>query len=464
MKKIIIFTIVLTMASLVLYATPYNEIIKKAKEESKSVQNAELSYLNSKLTLEKSELKDEVQISVNANAQVSPDLNVNPTLTVVLPNDGSTTIKVSSPTSLKYDDTTIYSVSPSVDVMHTFDLTGYDKDIITNLSNSRSALSSEYTYQNTLLSFENSCISTLKSIVNLEKNIENQKYSIQKSEKNLNDKLTLGQITTSSIAYSQLVNQIELAKNTLKAYERQYEITKNQYKELTGLTWDGLTDLPEPDLTLNLISTGNTKVILASIDEEIARENINTKNASINPQAIKVNGGVSSSNSKNKIVESNTLTASAGATYSSGNWSLGSSISSTYNINDTSFNTPSVTISGSWSNKTTKRSDEIELMKLENNLISASNSAQDEYTSYLQSYNALQLEVLQYEFNVSQTNANSEYLKANLENVKALYEAGLATKSELEDAEFNVKLDSYTQTALVLDGLTLTNKIKMLNL
>lgn len=468
MKKFIIFTIVLTMTSLVLYATPYDEIIKRAKEESKSVQNAELSYLNSKLTLEKSELEDELQITVSVyKAQILPNLDAvlnAPTVKISLPNDGSTTITVTVPTALDYEDTSSYGFSPKVTVDHNFDLSGFDEDVLTALSNSKTALNNEYTYQNALLSFENSCISTIKTIVNLEKNIENQKYSILKSEKALNDKLTLGQITTSSISYSQIINQLELSKNTLKAYEKQYEIAKSQYKEATNLDWNGLSNLPSPDLTLSLLPTGNTKVIVATIDEEIAKENINSKNAALNPQNVKVSGEVASLNSKGKYGDKNSLTATAGATYSQGNWSVGASLSSSYDFKKNSFDTPSVTVSGSWSNKTTKRSDEIELMKLENSLISASNSASEEYTSYLQSYNALQLEVLQYEFNVTQTNANSEYLKANLENVKALYDAGLATKQELEDAEFNVKLDEYTQTVLVLDGLTLSNKIKMLNL
>lgn len=447
-----------------LYATDYNEIIQKAKSESKSVQNAELSYLNSKLTLEKSELEDELQITVSGNAQVSPDLTVAPTVKIVLPNDGSTTITATVPSSLNYDDTKIYSFSPKVTVDHNFDLSGFDEDVLTALSNSRTALNNEYTYQYALLSFENTCISTIKTIVNLEKNIENQSYLIEKSEKSIKEKLALGQITTSSITYKQLINQLELSKNTLKAYEKQYEIAKSQYKEATNLDWDGLSNLPSPDLTLSLLPTGNTKVIVATIDEEIAKENINSKNASLNPQNVKVSGGVESANLKNSLGEKNSLTASAGATYSQGNWSVGASLSSSYDFNKNSFDTPSVKVSGSWSNKTTKRSDEIELQKLQNSLVSASNSASEEYTSYLQSYNALQLEVLQYEFNVTQTNANSEYLKANLENVKALYDAGLATKQELEDAEFNVKLDEYTQTVLVLDGLTLSNKIKMLNL
>ena len=447
-----------------LYATDYNEIIQKAKSESKSVQNAELSYLNSKLTLEKSELEDELQITVSGNAQVSPDLTVAPTVKIVLPNDGSTTITATVPSSLNYDDTKIYSFSPKVTVDHNFDLSGFDEDVLTALSNSRTALNNEYTYQYALLSFENTCISTIKTIVNLEKNIENQSYLIEKSEKSIKEKLALGQITTSSITYKQLINQLELSKNTLKAYEKQYEIAKSQYKEATNLDWDGLSNLPSPDLTLSLLPTGNTKVILATIDEEIAKENINSKNASLNPQNVKVSGGVESANLKNSLGEKNSLTATAGATYSQGNWSVGASLSSSYDFKKNSFDTPSVTVSGSWSNKTTKRSDEIELQKLQNSLVSASNSASEEYTSYLQSYNALQLEVLQYEFNVTQTNANSEYLKANLENVKALYDAGLTTKQELEDAEFNVKLDEYTQTVLVLDGLTLSNKIKMLNL
>lgn len=447
-----------------LYATDYNEIIQKAKSESKSVQNAELSYLNSKLTLEKSELEDELQITVSGNAQVSPDLTVAPTVKIVLPNDGSTTITATVPSSLNYDDTKIYSFSPKVTVDHNFDLSGFDEDVLTALSNSRTALNNEYTYQYALLSFENTCISTIKTIVNLEKNIENQSYLIEKSEKSIKEKLALGQITTSSITYKQLINQLELSKNTLKAYEKQYEIAKSQYKEATNLDWDGLSNLPSPDLTLSLLPTGNTKVILATIDEEIAKENINSKNAALNPQNVKVSGGVESANLKNSLGEKNSLTATAGATYSQGNWSVGASLSSSYDFNKNSFDTPSVKVSGSWSNKTTKRSDEIELQKLQNSLVSASNSASEEYTSYLQSYNALQLEVLQYDFNVTQTNANTEYLKANLENVKALYDAGLATKQELEDAEFNVKLDEYTQTVLVLDGLTLSNKIKMLNL
>ncbi|WP_276998557.1 hypothetical protein [Bullifex porci] len=447
-----------------LYATDYNEIIQKAKSESKSVQNAELSYLNSKLTLEKSELEDELQITVSGNAQVSPDLTVAPTVKIVLPNDGSTTITATVPSSLNYDDTKIYSFSPKVTVDHNFDLSGFDEDVLTALSNSRTALNNEYTYQYALLSFENTCISTIKTIVNLEKNIENQSYLIEKSEKSIKEKLALGQITTSSITYKQLINQLELSKNTLKAYEKQYEIAKSQYKEATNLDWDGLSNLPSPDLTLSLLPTGNTKVIVATIDEEIAKENINSKNAALNPQNVKVSGGVESANLKNSLGEKNSLTATAGATYSQGNWSVGASLSSSYDFKKNSFDTPSVKVSGSWSNKTTKRSDEIELQKLQNSLVSASNSASEEYTSYLQSYNALQLEVLQYEFNVTQTKANTEYLKANLENVKALYDAGLATKQELEDAEFNVKLDEYTQTVLVLDGLTLSNKIKMLNL
>lgn len=464
MKKIVFTAMILFLAVMGIFASNYSDIIKSAKENNISLKNAEISYLNSKLTIEKSELEDEVSITITGKAQVSPDLSITPTVTIVLPNDGSTTISATTPFSMSYSDTSKLSFTPSISVSHTFDLSGFDSDIITALSNSKSALQSEYSYQYSLLNFENSVISLMKSLINLEKNIENQKYSIQKSEKSLNDKLTLGQITTSSITYNQLVNQLELSKNTLSAYERQYENAKKQYKDLTGLEWEGVENLPNPELSLASLSTGNTNVIIKSIDVEIAKNNIEAKNASINPKNVKVNGSVSGTGIKNEITSQKALSASAGATYSSGNWSIGTSLSTSYNLNNTSFDTPSVTISGSWSNKTAAKADELQLKVLENNLISATNSFQDEYTSYLQSFNALQLEVMQYEFTCSQTATNSDYLKANLENVRAYYEAGLATEQELKDAEFNVKLDEYTQTVLVLDGLTLANKIKMLNL
>ena len=97
-------------------------------------------------------------------------------------------------------------------------------------------------------------------------------------------------------------------------------------------------------------------------------------------------------------------------------------------------------------------------------VIAAENSAQDELTSYIQSARSLELDILQYEYTRIQTESNSDYLKASLENVQALYEVGLATEAELRKAEFNVEMDEYDTMSVIIDGLLLQNRIRQLNL
>ena len=238
------------------------------------------------------------------------------------------------------------------------------------------------------------------------------------------------------------------------------------------MEWDGVTDLPEPDLSFTVLPTGNTSVIMKQIDAEIAKANLDAKNVQLNPQAVSVNGTLSSTNSKsiaktltgNVPVQTNSIDLSAGATYSQSNWSVGSSVGFSYNARDNKFDTPSLTISGNWQNKNTTKKDELELQSLSNMVIAAENSAQDELTSYIQSARSLELDILQYEYTRIQTESNSDYLKASLENVQALYEVGLATEAELRKAEFNVEMDEYDTMSVIIDGLLLQNRIRQLNL
>lgn len=464
MKRRLVLAMTLLVTAMTLCAAPYSDILSGAKANSITLKNAEISYRNALISVDKNSLEDEVQITVSGSAKVSPSLSVSPSVKVVLPNDGSTTIEAAVPVSLDYSDVSIYSASPSVTVKHLFDLTGYDKKAITDLSNSKSLLGSEQTYQNAVISFETTVLNSIKSLLAAEKNLATQKYTLAENEKSLNDRVALGQITEGSVTWQQLSNQIAISRNTIASLERQIENAKAQYKTLTGMEWDGVTDLPEPDLSFTVLPTGNTSVIMKQIDAEIAKANLDAKNVQLNPQAVSVNGTLSSVNSNNVLKTTNSIDLNAGATYSQSNWSVGSSVGFSYNARDNKFDTPSLTISGNWQNKNTTKKDELELQSLSNMVIAAENSAQDELTSYIQSARSLELDILQYEYTRIQTESNSDYLKASLENVQALYEVGLATEAELRKARFNVEMDEYDTMSVIIDGLLLQNRIRQLNL
>lgn len=475
-KKLTILTVLLACGSFLSAATAYSTILSNAKANSPQMQNAELTYQNSLLTQQQNDLDDVVQVTVSSgtvsvlpadngfNPQtgretVNEDLSLEPTVEVILPNDGQTTITASAGLGFEYGDKDYYSVSPSVSAKHTFDLTGYDSDIAVSLSNSKTALQSEMTYRMAHLSFESQVLSSIKAILQAEQQLDEAKWNLSKAEKTLSDSLELGNMSENSISYLQTVNQINLQKNSIAALEKQIATAGEQYTTLTGLTWDGVEDLPSPDLTLNILPSGNTNVVIAGIDVEIATQNIEAKNASVSPSAIVVNGGVNGQiSSSGKAVGGN-----AGVTYNAGNWSIGTGFSASKAQGSNDLN-PSLTFAGSWTNKTTKRSDDLELQKLNNDLISAQNDLTDARTEYVQSAQNLQLEILNYTYTLQNQEAQNSYLSSNLEYLNQLYEAGLCSLDDIEDAQKELEWAEYDNTINIIDGLILENKIAQLNI
>ncbi len=474
-KKLTILTVLLACGSLLSAATAYSTILSSAKANSPQMQNAELTYQNSLLTQQQNDLDDVVQVTVSSgtvsvlpadngfNPQtgrktVNEDLSLEPSVEIVLPNDGQTTITASTGLGFEYGDKDYYSVSPSVSAKHTFDLTGYDSDIAVSLSNSRTALQSEMTYRMAHLSFESQVLSSIKAILQAEQQLDEAKWNLSKAEKIFSDSLELGNMSEGSISYLQTVNQINLQKNSIAALEKQIATACEQYTTLTGLTWDGVDDLPSPDLTLNILPSGNTDVVLAGIDVEIATQNIEAKNASVSPSSIVVNGGVNGQiSSSGKAIE-----GSAGVTYNAGNWSIGTGFSASKVQGSNDLN-PSLTFAGSWTNKTTKRSDDLELQKLNNDLISAQNDLTDARTEYVQSAQNLRLEILNYTYTLQNQDAQNSYLASNLEYLNRLYEAGLCSHDEIEDAQKELEWAEYDNTINIIDGLIIENKIAQLN-
>lgn len=472
-------TVVLLMAVsvMVFAATPYTTIMDAAKANSPQLKNAELNYLNSQLTAKQNDIKDSVKVTVNSGTvKIEPlsnnttvqgkevnveNISLGPNVEVVLPNDGDTTIKANLGAAYDFEDSSYHDYAAGISASHTFDLVGYDKDAVNDLTNARTTLQSEQTYQKTILAFENQVISSMSNIIKAEKNLFTNKKSLSDKEKELANKLELGQLSESSITCRQSVNSINLLKNTIASLEKQIETAKEQYRVLTGLTWDGVESIPSPSLEVMYLDGGNTEVMLKAIDTEIANESIKAKNAELNPQSVILGGGVSGSLSS----AADSMTASIEATYKMSNWSVSAGLSGVYTpSNDKTPFTPSISVSGSWTNKTSTQSDELALQKLGNNLLSAQNDQISEMTTYTQNVQNLENDVLVYNFNVEQQNATNEYNAAELEYQKELLAAGLATQADVDDAQFTIDAAEYDNLTLALEGLSLENSIKQLNL
>lgn len=474
MKKNVLLAALLLSSAVPLMATPYAEILSAAMANSPQMRASELAYQNSQLTQQQYNLPDSVQVTVstgtvsvlpadnarnpmNGRETVSPDFSMAPSVEVVLPNDGQTTITASTGLGFEYNGSGYYDFTPSISAKHTFDLTGWDSEASADLSSARASLQSEQVWQRTRLSFENQVLTSIKAILQAEQALDQARYNLEVAEKELQDNLTLGLMSEGSVSYQQEVNSINLQKGNIDAMEKQIATAQEQYKTLTDLDWDGVEELPTPDLTVNILPTGNTAVILAQIDVQIAEQALADKRHAVSPSGITLSGGVNGTINKND----NSAGGNVGLSYNAGNWSVGTTFSGSYDNSDF---IPSLTFTGSWSNKTTKRSDELQIQILENEVISAQSDLTAARTSYVQAMQDLANRVISHNYTVQNQVATDAYNTAALEHQKQLYEAGLCSADDVRQAEKTIEWASYDNMINTVDGLLLQNEIQQQNI
>lgn len=462
-RKAVVFILIALFISTDLCALAIDEILKAAREVSYSVENAELLHSNNLLLLKENELDDEAIWSVELSATPfsstdfsEEELEIGKlSASVTLADDGRTTIGVSSPMGIGYRGK--FSMDSTVSASHTFDFNYFDDDMITDLSNASSSLSTERLYLEAIYSFDKSVLSLLKNILTLEKNIKSLEHSISNSERDLDNMLSLRQADEESITYRRALLELDMNRRSLDTYKDQYEKAKNQFAISTGLVWDALEEFSVPSLEMKVFDEGNSEVRGLAIDSEVSSLKIEQKEKEIAPISLLLSGSIGGSyrnrESRNAYDEENSMNGSLGAELSLSNWSIGTEFSLTAEKGETV--RPSLTLTGSWKNNTTSESDRLELERLRNDAVSAKNEYLDALTQYNIDGMTLQNRIMEYEFKLSTLSQNESYLKASLDAEMEYYEKGLVREDDVLDAQVEYELFEYDKMIACLEGLSL---------
>lgn len=462
-RKAVVFILIALFISTDLCALTIDEILKAAREVSYSVENAELLHSNNLLLLKENELDDEAIWSVELSATPfsstdfsEEELEIGKlSASVTLADDGRTTIGVSSPMGIGYRGK--FSMDPTVSASHTFDFNYFDDDMITDLSNASSSLSTERLYLEAIYSFDKSVLSLLENILTLEKEIKSLEHSISNSERDLDNMLSLRQADEESITYRRALLELDMNRRSLDTYKDQYEKAKNQFAISTGLVWDALEEFSVPSLEMKVFDEGNSEVRGLAIDSEVSSLKIEQKEKEIAPISLLLSGSIGGSyrnrESRNAYDEENSMNGSLGAELSLSNWSIGTEFSLTAEKGETV--RPSLTLTGSWKNNTTSESDRLELERLRNDAVSAKNEYLDALTQYNIDGMTLQNRIMEYEFKLSTLSQNESYLKASLDAEMEYYEKGLVREDDVLDAQVEYELFEYDKMIACLEGLSL---------
>lgn len=463
----IVLTVFISLFTLMpAYSLTIDEVLEAANDVSYTVKNAEISHSNSLLLIQENDLEDEAlwNVEVNMSPLKSDDLSSDSftfntlSASVTLPDDGNTTFALSSPMSIDYDGG--FSITPYLSASHTFDFNYFDDDLISDLSNAVSSLSTERVYLNALYSFNKSVISQLVNLLTLEKNIKSLEHSISNAERDLENMVQLRTTSKESITYKRTELELDMNRRNLEIYKDQYEKAKSQFKISTNLEWTGLEDFEVPELNISQMEGGNSELRELSLKSEIASLSIEEKEKAMSPRSLTLSagGGVDYKNDKSKADYKiqgfrNSVNGDISATLNLSQWKIGTSFSLTAN-KDWEV-TPALSIFGSWHNNTTSKSDSLELERLRNEAISAQNDYMEALTDYNIEGMSLQNRIMDYNFSLLTLEQNETYLKAVVDSEKEYYEKGLVRKDDVDDAIAEYELFSYDKTITYLDGLSL---------
>ena len=472
--------IALLLLTLPLTAVTLDDLLQQAVDNSSAMRNLEITRSNVLLQQAATKIDDGVKVSVKSGTlkySNSIDTSSNwdisgqrvsllgSSVEVALPNDGETTFTLSvDPFSWRQGGSSWdYLEDPSLSVSHRFTY-GLTQDSLKDLNTRQTELSANSSYENTRLSFANTLYTQIISLVNNEKTIKSSTQKLADTKKALSDRLTLGQIKEGSLAYQAQDQAIKLSEGTLESLQATRDLLLRQFEMVVGVPYpDEITALREPNLSFVMNVNASTSIALKNIDLQKAKETLALQIAQYTNKALVVGGSASYTDSITQTSSGKRLTLGAQAALGGKNFSISTGVGGTYNFDDNKLS-PSVSISGTWSNNPTSSKELLDIQQLENNVLLAEIAYNNAVDEYMQSAIDIQNKIASWQLDYALLLQTIQYNKDLLKQQQDLFEKGLATKKQVEDASFTVELDEYDLKVTLLEGLKLENSIKQLTI
>lgn len=470
-----VLVLVLILGITSAFSQSLEDIVSKALGESSQMQDLEITKNNALLTQRISDAEEGVGISISSgtvSTTYDPSKNSYEFMTsgvgasFVLPNDGDTTISVSTGKMSYLPNGSAFAISPTVSASHTLTY-GYTTDNRQSLANRQTELLATSSYESSKLNFTNTIYKQISSLLENEKAIKQTEKQIADLQRDLQQNLTLKLIREGSLTHETQKQAIASQEATLSGLKASRELLLKQYASLTGTSWEGVDSIPEPVLDFSNNSEENSTVLLQSLAVSMAKEDLALKMAEFENKSLKLSGGIASStidtvfnNDKGDI---NTVTPELSATLSGKQFSLTGKVEGTYDISKNDF-TPTVSISGNWSNNPTSTTDSLTVQKLQNEVLLAEIAYANAKNDYQQSATSLENRIASWNLSYMLLGQTMDYHKQVLEQQQDLAKRGLATQREVDDAAFTSQMDAYDMATTLLEGLQLENEIRILQI
>ena len=464
----VISTLVLSAMVLSAHALSADDLVQKAMENSTTIRTLSINRENTILNRQISDVEPTMSVTISSgNVTVQKEevgksiFMMSPYATITLPekNDSTLTFKLSNVTRFYKSGDSYVSFTPDVTYSKLIKLDSYfdTREDITKLSNQ---ISQDISYQKSLIQFQNSFLQSLSAIIQSEISIKSSRLSYERLVQDRETSLASGDITPDSLKDLQSQMRVDSTRVALESLEKKHADLLKSFRENYGFDYERPDSVRDADLSIEALESGNSTVLLSDMSLQIAKQAVDVASGTSTKLQLGANTNMTMIQTNGNDLNT-TVNGSVSGTISGSNYSIGAEAGADYR-SDELF--PYVTIRGTWSNKKTTQTDALTLQSLQNKVI----LAQIDYDNAVQSYKnevaSLKSDVSNHLSDLSQFEVSSNYNRLILERTQQMYDKGIVTKRDLEDAQLSVEKDEVQAMIYKISALILENRIAALQL
>lgn len=471
-RKIFVICVVMFVAACGIFAMSADDIVNKAIQSSVTIRTLEISNENSILAQQMDDAKKGLSITVSSGditvqkeTALNPFFQMSPYVEVVLPENDDMTLsfKLQNDTDIYKNGDSAIKLTPSASYLRNISLDSF-KDTRKDITKQMSRLRQELSYKKSVLQFRNSVLQTIEGILKSQLSIETQELTYKRLVADYESDIASGNITKDGLKDLQARMKIESTRVSLENAKVKLDKTLQDFRNDYGFDFETPDSVRTADLKFEENKYGNTTVVLAELSLNIANQELEIATGTPTKLSLGANAQVPVT-LDNMSDLSAAVAANVSGTVTGSNYSVGAKAGGIYNYyyydfpyDDIGFY-PYITLTGSWHNKATQTTDDLNVQTLKNKVVLAQIEYDDALSSYRDECATLRTDIENLRTEVEQFEVSADYDLRILERVNEMFSLGLVTRREVEDAQLAVDADKIQRLINAIDALVIENRI-----
>jgi len=460
MKRRILTGLLILIIASPMFATSLDDVVNTALSKSTAVESAKTTLLSNQLTAQLLLVEDDPSFSVTtgdltwgnstSDSDYTSDFSFSPEFTIYFNDDSETTINTIS--SFVVEDGEITGTKVSSAITSTIDLN--PDDMTDDITADMNIYEATYLYNNALLTLKGQIYTYISNILSYEKDLFTAENTLDEYQTSYDEAIAIGSYVESDTDAQLQLAKITTQENVIEQYKKNIELTKQQFESYTGVEYTELDDFDDIELTMDS-SKLNSLIKIADYQTQIYQEELRVLKEDTNE--VELNGGIAS-NTYDSTSYTDEYSINGDATYSVNNFSFSGGVKGSWEYDTNDF-TPFVSVNLTYTSDSTSTEDALEIQSKANDVQSSKLDYQEAVSDHTLNIFSLQNDIQISNLELQQQNFDTQVNLQNLNSQQTLFDNGLITEDELQDAKDECQLDILEEQILKLDRLILQNDI-----